>query len=102
MAPGAVHVAPKGAPVHEKETLPLNPGPGVSCRLKFAVCPGATDTEVPPGVAGVMVSAGLTLAPMVMTCGEFAASSVTVIVANRVPSANGAKATAIEQAAFTA
>ena len=31
--PGALHVAPVGAPVQVKDTVPLNPAPGVACSV---------------------------------------------------------------------
>ena len=68
--------------------------------MKFAVCPAVMETEVAPGVAGAMDNAGLAVAAMLMTCGEFAASSVMVIAADRAPTASGAKATPMVQLAL--
>jgi hypothetical protein len=30
---GTVHVAPNGAPEHEKDSVPVNPVPGEACKL---------------------------------------------------------------------
>jgi hypothetical protein len=99
---GALHVAAVGAPVQVKEAVPAKPGPGVNCRVKDAVCPAVTVTEVPPATAGAMVKAGLTLALMAIVCGESAASSTIVIVADWRPAATGAMLTLIAQVALAA
>jgi hypothetical protein len=69
--------------------LPANPGPGVNSKLKAAVCPAVTVTEVEPGAAGEIAKAGVTLAFSAMVCGEPGASSVIVISAARGPVATG-------------
>jgi hypothetical protein len=61
-----VHVACAGAPEQVKEALPANPDPGVSCKVKLAVCPAVTVTEVEPAAAGEIAKAGLTVALTVM------------------------------------
>lgn len=99
---GAEHVAASGAPVHVNDALPLKPAPGVTSKLKFAVCPAVMEIEVPPDDAAVMVSAGLTLAAMLIIWGESGASSVMVMTAERAPSVTGEKATPIVQVVLTA
>jgi hypothetical protein len=69
--------------------LPANPGPGVNSKLKAAVCPAVTVTEVEPGAAGEIAKAGVTLTFSAMVCGEPGASSVIVISAARGPVATG-------------
>ena len=44
------------------EALPAKPGPDVNSRLKVAVCPAMTVTEVEPGAAGEIVRAAVTVA----------------------------------------
>ena len=55
-------MAAAGLPAHAKEALPAKPGPGVNSRLKDAVCPAVTVTEVEPGAAGEITSAAVTVA----------------------------------------
>ena len=78
-------MAAAGAPAQAKEALPAKPGPGVNCRLKAAVCPALTVTEVEPGAAGEIAKAALTLALMATDCGELVASPVIVMDALRAP-----------------
>src|SRR6202790_599270 len=82
---GAVQVAAAGAPAHANDALPAKPGPGVNCRLKSAVCPAVTVTEVEPAAAGEITKAGLTVAPSAMLWGELEASSAMVMDATRAP-----------------
>jgi len=96
---GALHVAAVGTPVHVKEAVPAKPAPGVNCKVKDAVCPAVTVTDVPPAAAGAMVNAGLTFALMAIVCGESAASSTIVIVATCGPVATGVMLTLIAQVA---
>jgi hypothetical protein len=99
---GAVQVAAAGAPEQPKEALPAKPGPGVNCRLKAAVCPAFTVTEVEPGAAGEIARAALTVALMAIDCGELVASSVIVTDALRAPVAAGENDTPMLQVAPTA
>jgi len=57
---------------------------------------------VEPDGAAPMVNAGLAKPPRLITWGEFAASSVSVTVAERAPEASGANETPSVQAVFTA
>src|ERR1700741_2185321 len=82
---GAVQVAAVGAPAHANGEAPLKPGPGINFRLKEAVCPAVTVTEVEPAAAGEIAKAGLTLALSAMVWGELGASWAMVINAVRVP-----------------
>ena len=88
-------MAAVGAPVHAKETFPAKPAPGVIANTNDAVCPAVTVREVPPAMAGEMVNAGLAFALNAIVCGESAASSTIVIVAERRPAARGAILTSI-------
>jgi len=91
-----------GAPAHANEALPANPAPGVSSKLKAAVCPAVTVTEVEPGAAGEIAKAGLTVAFSAIVCGEPGASSVIVISAARGPIATGEMDTPIVHVTPTA
>jgi len=95
---GTWHVALIGAPLQASEMVPVYPVPGVSCRRNCAVCPADTETVVEPVGAGPGVNAGLALPWTWTICGEFAASSVSVMVVVRTPGASGVKVTAIVQA----
>lgn len=86
----AVQVAAAGAPAQAKDALPEKPGPGVNRRLKVAVCPALTVTEVEPGAAGAIERAGLTVAVSPTVCGELGASSAMAINADRAPVMSGA------------
>lgn len=99
---GAVQLAAAGAPAQAKEALPLKPGPGVSCKAKVAVCPGVTVIEVEPLPAGEIEKAAFTVALTLITCGEFGASSVMLIKAERRPVTNGESEALIVQLAPTA
>ena len=92
---GALQVAAGGAPAHAKETFPAKPAPGVIAKINDAVCPAVTVIEVPPAIAGDMVNAGLAFAVNAIVCGESAASSTTVMVAEWRPAARGAILTPI-------
>jgi hypothetical protein len=70
--------------------------------LNCAVWPGEIVADVEPEGAAPRVIAGLAKPPKLMTWGEFAASSVSVTVAERVPEESGAKETPIVQVEFTA
>jgi len=95
-------VAAAGAPVQANDALPLKPGPGVSCKVKVAVCPAVTVIEVEPLGAGEMARAAPTVALTSITCGELGASSVMLIKAERRPVTNGERETLIVQFAPTA
>ena len=69
--------------------MPAKPGPGVSCKLKAAVCPAVTVIEVAPGDAGEAAKAALTVALKAIVCGEVGASSLMVTTALRKPMASG-------------
>jgi len=84
------------------EALPANPAPGVKSKLKAAVCPAVTVTEVEPGAAGEIANAALTVASSAIVCGEPGASSVIVISAAREPIATGEMDTPIVHVAPTA
>ena len=99
---GAVQVAAAGAPVQANDALPLKPGPGVSCKVKMAVCPGVTVIEVEPLAAGEIEKAAFTVAVRPITCGELGASSLILIKAERRPVTNGERETLIVQFAPTA
>jgi hypothetical protein len=86
---GAVQIAAVGVPAHTNDALPAKPGPGVNCRLKSAVCPAVTVTEVEPAAAGEITKAGLTVALSAMLCGELELSSAMVTDAVRAPVATG-------------
>ena len=94
-------MAAAGAPAQAKEALPVKPGPGVNCRLKAAVSPPFTVTDVEPGAAGEIVKAALTEELMAIVCGELGASSATVMNAARVPIVLGENETAMVQVAPT-
>src|ERR1700676_592026 len=94
---GAVQVAAAGAPAHANDALPVKPAPGVNCRLKSAVCPAVTVTEVDPGAPGEIAKAGLTVALSATLWGELEPSSAIVTDAVRAPIATGEMETPIVQ-----
>lgn len=98
---GAVQVAADGTPVQVKEALPAKPEPGVSWRVKVAVCPAVMVAELEPGAAGEIVKATLTVALRAITCGELGASSAIVMNAARAPITMGENDTPIVHVAPT-
>jgi len=58
---GSWQAAPKGAPLHVSDTVPLYPAPGVNCSWYWAGCPALTEAVVEPPGAGPGVKAGLAL-----------------------------------------
>ena len=82
-------MAAAGAPAHVNDALPVKPAPGVSCKLKAAVWPAVTVTDVEPAAAGEMEKAVLTVALSAMICGELGASSTMAMDAMRAPSTTG-------------
>lgn len=90
-------MAAAGAPAQANDALPVKPALGVSCRLKAAVCPAVTVTDVEPGAAGEIVKAALTVALSAMFWGELDASSAMVMEAARAPIATRENDTEIVQ-----
>jgi len=90
-----------GAPVQANETDPVNPGPGVNCKLKTAVWPAVIVAEVEPEGPAEIPNAGLAVPVTEMACGEFGASSVMTIEAVRGPALSGANVTFMLQLEFT-
>src|ERR1700730_6271141 len=86
---GAVQVAAGGVPAHANDAPPVKSAPGVNCKLKSAVCPAVTVTEVEPGAAGEIAKATLTMALRATLWGELELSSVMVTDAARAPVATG-------------
>jgi hypothetical protein len=99
---GAAQVAATGTPSQAKEAPPVKPGPGVNCRLKTAVWPAFTVTEVDPGAAGEIARAAFTVVLIAIACGELGASSVIVMNAERAPVATGESNMPMVQLAPTA
>jgi hypothetical protein len=75
----------------------MKPAPGVNCRLKAAVWPAVTVTDVEPRAAGEIAKAALTVALSGMLCGELGASSVMIMEAARAPIARGERDTLMVQ-----
>lgn len=98
--PGALQVAPVGAPLHANDTVPLNPAPGVACSMKVAGWPALTETVVPDCEANVAAAAAVPLT--VTDCGEFEALSASMRLVVRTPAASGEKTMLIAQEAFAA
>jgi hypothetical protein len=81
VAGAMVHVAPAGAPVQARVTVPLVPAEPVSDRLYVAVCPLVTVALVEPPEAAPMVKPEATPVPERATvCGLEAALSAKVSV----------------------
>lgn len=102
MLGGTVQMAPNGAPAQVNDSVPLNPTPGVACRLNRAVCPAVSVAVVEPPAAVETVAAGNAVPLRLMNCGEFAALSVMVSVVARMPEARGENTSAILQEALAA
>jgi len=96
---GALQFAPVGEPEHAKASDPLNPAPGMACRLNCAVWPALTEALRVAPAAATIVTAVTPVPLIVTTCGELAASSVIVRVVVRIPVASGANVTGITQVA---
>ena len=85
-----------------RKTLPVNPEPGVSCKLNCAVAPALTEAEVEPEGAAPRLIAGLAVPATSIVCGESGASSVSEMVSLRGPVDSGAKVTEMEHVAVGA
>lgn len=81
VAGAVVHVAPAGAPVQPRVTVPLVPAEPVSDRLYVAVCPPVTVALVePPGAAPMAKPETIPVPERATVCGLEAALSAKVSV----------------------